>query len=189
MRKVTYLVGATVIVAAAIVAVIIFINKPDTQKSTTSEPKQNQQKMKSAFTFDAAKAGGWTKGPSNSSSLALFSPDQSCFSSLEKKTAAIDETTAIEEIKAKLTNDGYTVSDAGEGSATLDMPSGTEQYILHQLAVTGTGTAGKLYGGQSYGYIPLENGHLSVSVYCESVNQLATASDALSAIKYDDTAQ
>lgn len=137
------------------------------------------------FTTRCGQAPTWTED--NKSSLALFSPDRSCFLSLESKGSVADEAAVIKEAKSHLTRDDYMVTDAGESVASVQLSSGTKQFTMHNIAVTGSGTAGKLYGGQSYGYIPLEGGHLAVSVHCDTINQLTSATAALNAITYEDS--
>lgn len=185
MKQKLYLASGLVAIAAIVAVGIVIYSRTEAQTVETNT-SSSKPKPKSPFSFDATSAGGWTKGPSNESSMAAFSPDRSCFLSVERKSGAVDAAVAVQAITSNLAQGGYTVVGAGESVASIQTASGAQQLTLHQLSVTGTGAGGELYGGQSYGYVPLEKGHLSVLVNCNTVDQLASATPALTAIKFDD---
>jgi|GEM_PF-1161715 len=140
---------------------------------------------KSQLSFDANGVVGWHKGPSNETSLVLFKDDSSCFVSIARKSGILDEAAELQKTKASLTGDGYVVSSDNAQTSALQTATGKREYALHQFAVTGTGSAGKLYGGQEFGYVSLSSGdYLAIEGYCNTADQIAASTLALQSIQF-----
>lgn len=140
---------------------------------------------KSTFSFNGT--NGWRKGPTNGASLALFSDDHSCFTSIERKHGVVDVAMELQKIQDGLASNGYTSTPNAIVSATLATDTGSQQYQLHQYAVSSVKSGVQLYGGQEFGYVPFSNGYLFVQGNCNTTNELPTTLPALQAIKFDGT--
>jgi len=169
-----------------ITSVAIFVTRDHTEAS--SQPKSNTNKaVQSPFSFDASKAAGWYQGPANASSMAIFSNDQSCWVSLERKTGTVDEAAELQKSLATLTGSGYTVEQKDTLQFTLAATSGSKPYRLYQHDVSGQGSAGQLYGGQQLGYVQFSDGSVFIQGYCNTFAQLPAITPVLQAVKFNDT--
>lgn len=185
MKKIVFL-AVAVLLVVGVGAGVWYVTQPNSQEDTVAESTQDKKAPTSAFSFNAGNAEGWRKGPSNTSSLALFNQDQSCFASLEKKGAAENGAEFSINTKAKLTADGYTVTDAGSLEVAIETNDGVKNYELMKYAVSGDGIAGKVYGGQAYGFIPIKASNISVTVNCNTIDELDSATAALKAVSYNE---
>lgn len=166
--------------------VVIFINRDHTEASIS--PKSNTNKVApSLFSFNAAEAPGWSQGPTNGTSMAIFADDKDCWVSVERKPGTVNETSEINNTQARLIKDGYTVTPIKESLLTLQLNSGQRQYTLHQQSVVGTGAAGEVYSSQAFGYMQLAYGYIFIQGYCDISDHLPTIVPVLQAIKLDDT--
>lgn len=162
-----------------------------TDNFTSSPQKSSELAVKTSgtpqFSFDAAAAPGWYRGPIDKVSMALFSKDREsgCWTSIEIRSGSVDPTTEVQKIQNSLTSGGNTVVATGTVLLALRTGSGPVQYELHQFSVTGESAAAKPYGAQEFGYFPLGNGYGKVQGYCNTTDKLPTITPALQAIKFD----
>lgn len=155
-------------------------------KKTGASPKISNKVTitKSIFVFDGTKAPGWRQGPTNGTSMALFSDDRNCFVSIQQKDGALDEIKELKSTQESLGSGGYQVSNLGGVAVSLSSSSKNINYQLHQYEVTGSGSAGQLYRGQEIGYIALGENYLRVEGYCNLASQLPATMPAIHAINY-----
>lgn len=166
------------VLGAAVIGIIIKTRQTEAAASTKQSATVS---VPSQFSFDAAAAPGWVKGPTNKTSLALFNSDRSCFISVDHKTGTVDAASEIQKTQTSLTKDGYTVT----ADSTLDQTISAQQYKLSQYNVTGAGSSGQLYGGQEFGYVQLTDGYIAVAGYCNTSDQLPSSLPAIQALKFD----
>lgn len=170
-------------VASVVTWSVIENNKTSAESSETQHSIRPEQ---SVFSFDAAKAPGWRQGPSNKTSMALFSNDQSCFVSIEQKSGAVDAVAESEKTQTNLSHDGYAVSRVDSAHPVITVNSNAVSFELTQYSVSGSGNAGQLYGGQGLGYLTVGDEYLKAQVNCNNTDQLKSAVVALSAFSYKD---
>ncbi len=173
------------IVAVVVVACSIFIISSKGNAESQSAGNNKESQPQSVFAFDTNSAEGWRQGPTNGTSLALFSNNRECFVSVEQKNdGTIDLESRLEKTQADLEKDGYTRQTNGEVTATMMIDGASQSYTLHKYEVSGDGGAGKLYGGQEFGYIQLVDSYVAVQGYCDEVEQLPDTLPALQSISY-----
>lgn len=180
-KKLHALTVALLIIAAASGTAYLF--SKSSNKVSTAAVKADAPASKSKSPFSFTGAPGWRKGPSNSTSLALFH-DNGCFVSAEYKAGTVDKDAELEKTHSSLTEMGYT--DTLTASPTVSIQIGEEErrYQLNQFTVTGEGSAGEIQRGQEFGYIQLTDGHVKVSGYCNTSNQLPHTVPALKAMNF-----
>lgn len=130
-------------------------------------------------------ASDWSIGPRNNTSLALFYEPGSCFASIEYKLGKVDAAAEIQKTLDALAGAGYAVTPISVQTLATKTSTGSQDYELHQYAVTGSSDSGKLYGGQEFGYFQIGNGHIKIQGYCESTDALSATIPALQAIELD----
>lgn len=168
-----------VVIAATCSAVITEHNTTDAAPSV----KPVAATARSQFSF--ASVSGWWQGATNKTSMALFHNSQDCFASAEYKAGIVDATAELHNAVASQVSSGYTVTPGSIQMLTLQTNIGTQKYELHQYSVTGTGSLGKLEGGQEFGYVQLAGGYVKVEGYCDTPAELPDTIPALQAIRFD----
>lgn len=134
--------------------------------------------------FSFAGASGWWQGATNQTSMALFHSAEDCFTSVEYKSGTVDASTELQKTKTLLTSMGYAVTLDNTQSLALHVSADSkQQYQLHQYAVTGAGSAGKVEGGQEYGYLQLSSGYVKIEGNCDNPTELTSTIPALQAVK------
>jgi len=182
-----YTVGtlAVLIIAAAIYSVLVI--KPGTHDTTAPTKPVTGAATPSEFTFTGA--AGWYKGPTNKTSMALFSDDQdhSCFTSIEHKTGTVNVTAKLQNQHDDLSASGGTMTPVDTPTATIVTKTGTQQYELHQFSLTG-GSDAQLMGGLELGYLQLAagEGYLVMQGHCNTADQLPTTIPALQAYRFSE---
>lgn len=166
--------------------IVILTNRDNTEASLSLKPNTNKA-VQSQFSFDAAKVSGWSQGPTNATSMAVFADNKDCWISVERKPGVVNEASEISNNQAKLVQDGYTVTLGEKSLLTLQSNNSKKQYTLHQQSVAGTGGAGQVYSGQAFGYVQLDEEYVFVQGYCDISDHLTTIIPALQSIKFDDT--
>lgn len=168
--------------------VALWLNRADSEAVVDPIAKTS---IDSDFSFTGT--SDWRQGPMNQTSIALFSNDttSSCFVSAEFKQGPADISGRLSAIKTQLAALGgkYTTAELETKTLTMHTPSGQKQYDLHQLAVTTLPGAEKVMGGQQYGDIQLESGHIEVMGQCNDPENLLGNIPALQAIKFDTSEQ
>lgn len=139
---------------------------------------------KSQFSFSGT--SGWHQGPTNGTSMALFSNDHSCFASIEHKTGAVDIAAELQKNQDNISVIGGTSMPGAVLTATLQVGAGKQQYDLHQYSESGASGGKKLMGGLQLGYIQLLDGYLKIEGHCNTADELPTTIPALQAIKFTD---
>lgn len=142
--------------------------------------------LKSQFSFTGT--SGWWQGATNNTSMALFHNAEDCFTSVEYKAGTVDVAAELQKTQTLLTSEGYTVTPGNIQTLSLQMGAGGKpQYQLHQYAVTGARSAGRVEGGQEYGYLQLPNGYVKIEGNCDNSQELAATVPALQAVKFDES--
>ncbi len=145
-----------------------------------------------ASMFDFTGSGGWRQGPSNESSMALFSPAASdgtsaCFTSIEYYGGEIDINAEIEKDEQQIKAGGNSITPLGIQSMIIRTPAGEQQYELHQLKITSSGSASSIMGGHEIGFVQLQKGYLKIYGNCNTAEQLPSTIPALKAYKLNKT--
>lgn len=96
-------------------------------------------------------------------------------------------TAELQKSEDGLVSAGYTTTPGSILAVTLQTGTGEQQYQLHQYSVTGTGSAGKPYGGHEFGYLQLPKGYIKVQGWCDTTEHLAATIPALQAVKFDES--
>lgn len=140
------------------------------------------------FTFNAAAAPGWRKGPGNETSLALFHNDTStnCFVYAAIEPGKADIAKALQEKTAMMAKSGHTETPLSTQTLTLQTASGPQPYELHQSHVTTPAGREKLLGGQELGHIPLGDKHIEIVGNCLTPEDLPATIPAIQAIEYNE---
>jgi hypothetical protein len=173
-----------VLLVAVIIGGIVFQSN---SKPAAAKPANTQQKTaaaQSAFSFDAAAAPGWRQGPSNATSMALFSNTSDCFVSFSANPGAPNEAAELQKLTAGLESSGYTVTSLGTPELTLKQPDSETKYTLHQYSVIGAGTSDDVYKSQAHAYIKVATGYIQAQGYCADPANLPTTAAALQAVTY-----
>lgn len=173
------------VIAFMTIGGVLFTKHDNVKASTTPAAKPSSQQSK--FTFNSSMAPNWRQGPTNQTSLALFSNDHSCFLSFQYKDGTIVAADALQQTQDSLSKDGYKSIGIKTLDTSIQSSTSTEQYELHQYSVTGSGSAGQVYGGQEFGYLTLPNNHVFVQGNCNTAEQLLTTIEALQAVKLDES--
>jgi hypothetical protein len=180
-----YTVGtlAILIVAVAACSAVVIEHNP-----TEAAPsvKSAAAAVKSRFSFTGT--SGWWQGATNKTSMALFHNAEDCFTSVEYKKGTVDAPAELQKTQTLLTGEGYMVTPGSIQTLALQTSAGSkQQYQLHQYTVTGTGGAGRVEGGQEYGYLQLPNGYVKIEGNCDISEELAATIPALQAVKFDNS--
>lgn len=181
-KKTRLLIAPALILAVGLAAVFAW-NAISSDDETAAKP-QDVPIVASAFSFNPTKAAGWRQGPANESSMALFSNDRSCFTSIEYKAGTIDPVAESTKTQENLSKDGYIVEKLDSATVSIKVDSRDAQLNFRQFDVTGSGNAGQLYGGQAYGYTALDKGYLHAQVNCNKSDQLPSAVSVLAALSF-----
>ena len=159
-------------------------------QSTQQAAADTKEPAKSQPLFSFTGVEGWRKGPSNDTSMALFSQAREdgtspCFVSVEYRSGSVDSSLEINKTKDSLTKDGYTATSHEPRVVNMQTGSGELQYELHQYKVESPSGSVEVYGGQQLAYHQLTEGHLKVIGNCETSEQLAMTIPALEAIRLE----
>lgn len=167
-----------IIIAVAAVATGIVLKHRGTEAEAPSRPVISKP-VQSEFLFTGA--AGWYKGPSNQTSMALFSDDHSCFTSIEHKSGAVNVATMLQKQQSDLASSGATMAPDTTLKTTVQTSTGNLPYVLHQFRLSG---GEQLMQGLQLGYIQLSNGYLEIQGHCNTASQLPSTIPALRAYKY-----
>jgi hypothetical protein len=135
-----------------------------------------------ASEFSFAGAAGWRTGPTNKTSLAAFSNDSVCFTSMEYKPGTVNEAAELQKQQDDLTAGGDQTAALATAVSTVQTTGGTQQYILHQYRITGNGK--QLMGGLALGYMQISGGYITVQAHCNTAEQLPKVVAALQAYRF-----
>lgn len=173
-------VASEIIIALAIITGIVFLRHDQFKTQVVSKPAAAKL-AQSAFSFSGTE--GWHKGPSNKTSMALFSDDSSCFTSVEYKIGTTDIDAKLQKQHDDLAASGATMTPTA--SLTVSMQAGKNQqdYELYQYSLSGG--SGKLMGGLELGYIQLPEGYIEVQGHCSTANLLPITIAALQASSFN----
>ena len=163
-------------------AAVVAASKQHHTTAVTSSPQQSS--TKSQFSF--AGVTTWIQGATNKTSMAIFhQTDDGCFVSAEHKTGVLNEAAELQKLQDVSVNGGYTSTPGAVIVASIQTSAGPKQYQLHQYSVTGTGSGGKVKGGNEFGYVPVTSGYLEIKGYCDVADSLPATIPALQAVKFD----
>jgi len=179
----SYIVGALAIavVVAAAVATLGTKHRPvDASPATKLASKTSP--VKSQFSF--AGTTGWHAGPANRTSMALFSDDGECFTSIEHKPGTVDTAAQIQKQQADLTTTGGTMTASATPTVTVQLATGIRQYELHEFSLSNDNKSQPLMGGLGLGYVQLPNGYLKIQSHCNTASELPAAILALQAYTF-----
>jgi hypothetical protein len=171
-----------IVIILAAICTVLAINRLNAQAGAGATPASKQvASAQSAFSFSGAT--GWTKGPSNETSMALFH-GQDCFVAVEYKAGTVDAAAELQSIQDDLVSNEYIFTPVTTQQVTIQTADGPQQYELHQSAVTSPGGTSQLKGGQEFGYLPLAKGYLEIEGYCDTADQLPVTIPALEALRF-----
>lgn len=141
-----------------------------------------------ASIFEFMGADGWYQGPSNATSMALFSDANadgisSCFTSAEYYPGTVDVVAQLQKNTQHLSGSGYQVLSLGAKSLTIQTSAGDKQFVLHQSKVVASEQAGKIMSGNALGFLQLSNGYLKIYGNCRSADELSSIFPALESYK------
>jgi len=178
-RKLVIFILFCVLIGVTIGGIIVVRNNPTSTQATT-EP------AKPLFSFTGA--DGWQQGPSNETSMALFSKAAAdgtsvCFTSIEYKTGTVDAAVEIQKNHDVLSGDGRVVSVIGVPMLMLRTATGDKQYQLHQFQISSPDPS-QVMGGNELGYVQLSDGYIKILGNCNTAEQLSTTIPALQAYKF-----
>ena len=172
-----------ILIVAVVAGSVVVIEHNPTEAAPSVKPAAAA--VKSQFSFTSTP--GWWQGATNKTSMALFHNAEDCFASVEYETGTVNTAVELQKTQALLTNNGYTVTPGSTQTLALRTNAGDKQryqYQLHQYTVTGTGSAGRVEGGQEYGYLQLSNGYVKIEGNCNNFEELAATIPALQAVMF-----
>ena len=137
-----YTAGILVLLFAATIYSAVMVLRGRAETIPSIEPTLSAD-VKSQFSFSASDAPDWRQGPANKTSLALFYNPDDCFTSVEHNEGTVDAAAKLQESQKSLANSGYASTPGPVLTASLQTSTGSQQYQLHQYAVTGTASGGK----------------------------------------------
>jgi hypothetical protein len=174
---------STLALAVILIAAFGLVGMERNRTDAAPSVKNAASTVNSQFSFTGA--SGWWRGATNETSMALFSNDHSCFTSVQHKTGTVDDAVELKKIQTSLAGSGYTSTLVASQMTTVQTNSGSQQYKLYQYNVA-TPTGGtQVEGGQEYGYLQLSTGYLEVQGNCNTASELSTTLPALQAVKFD----
>jgi hypothetical protein len=172
----------TSLVVTSVVAAAIIIGIFHSRAKASPATKPTPPAVVSQFSFGGAT--GWHKGPANRTSLALFSDDTTCFTSIEHKTGTVDVTAKLQKQRTDLAASGATMAAGATPLVALQTGAAKQQYVLHQYSLSGGSQ--QIMGGLELGYVQLSNSYLEIQGHCNTAGQLPTTIAALQAYRFDD---
>lgn len=166
------------IIIVSVIWIIVRVNTP-----APAQTESPQEKSRFAFTGLA----GWRQGPSNETSMVLFSPASAngtsvCFTSAEFIIGMVDIPTDVQKNKDLMASSGLGVAAIGAPTLTLSTNEGSKQYQLHQFHITSP-TPGQVMGGNAIGYVQLSDGFIKIVANCNTAEQLPMTIPALEAYR------
>lgn len=176
----------TVVILLILLAVIgvasyiSFLTNPNTKSNTSN------QKPISLFSFTGAQ--NWRQGPTNKTSMALFSKERSdgtsaCFTSAELRSGDVDTNTETDKLQKSLSSTGGQATSLANTPSTLRTTEGDMPYELHQYRIDGGSSNKDTMQGLALGYVNLSEGHVKIEVHCEMIEDLTYAATATQAYK------
>lgn len=182
-HKITISLVALVVLAAVTTFIAVKYTRADNIPTPVTTTQNGPISGNPQFSFNATAAPGWSQGPTDKVSLAIFLDDHSCWAYANHKPGVVNATTELQKMQDDLKKDrGFTMAPGATLQLTLKTTSGELPYQLHQSSVE---SKGELYGGQEFGYIPLSDSHIYIAGYCNNAEQLAAIAPALRAITFD----
>jgi hypothetical protein len=176
-------------VALATAAIIIigassFILLPIDSKQAANTDISH--KITPMFSFSGA--SNWRQGPTNETSMALFSkarPDgtSACFTSAEFKHGVVNANTEIEKLQNDLGTTGGNISLLSTTPGVLHTKNGDKSYELHQYKIEGGSGSKDAMQGLELGYVQLQDGYVKLAGHCETTDDLADVTPALQAYR------
>lgn len=174
---------ALVVLAAVATFIAVKYTRADNILTPTTTTQNEPIPGDPQFSFNTAAAPGWSQGPTDKVSLAMFFDDHSCWAYAHHKPGAVNATAELQKMQNDLKKDrGFTMTPGATVQLTLKTTSGELPYQLYQSSVESNG---EIYGGQEFGYIPLTDSYIYIAGYCKNAEQLATIMPALKAITFD----
>lgn len=173
------------LIVAAVVGVGFVVVHGAAEAAPT--PKLSVAATTSQFSFSGA--AGWRQGPANKTSMALFSNDHSCFTSVEYESGAVNVASELQKNRDDVARIGGASTLVGSVAATLRTRAGQQKYTLYQYDESDTDSTVKLLGGLGLGYVRLSDGYLKIQAHCNTVDELPATLSALQAIRFDGAGQ
>ena len=157
--------------------------------SKAAAPVQKPVAEQSMFEFTGAE--GWRKGPTNATSMALFSPTNDdgtseCFTSIEYKTGIIDVPAELEKQQTSVASSGATISPINTQATFIGTNAGQKPYETHYYTIRGGDE--QLMGGLGLGYLQFSKGFVEVESHCNTAEQLPSTVPAVQAYSINTTA-
>lgn len=126
---------------------------------------------------------GWWQGATNKTSMALFhTPDtDGCFVSVQYYKGTVDAAAELQKLSVEQAGGG-TMTPGVILSMTLQTATGSQQYQLHQYALS-PDAGEQLMDGLEMGYVQLPDAYVKVEGHCNAPGQLPATIPALQAVK------
>ncbi|HPG37598.1 MAG TPA: hypothetical protein PK865_02270 [Candidatus Saccharibacteria bacterium] len=144
--------------------------------------KAGAAKLAPIFKFNGAP--GWRQGPTNYNSMALFSDNQNCFVSVQRKSGALSVQDELSKVKNSFAGSDRTITEAGQQTLTLQTSAGKKSYVLYRFAGNDSSGATTFMNGIELGFVPLTKGFIEISGHCNTAAQLPETGPALQAVEY-----
>ena len=172
-----------IVVATGCILILNHKKTADAAKSNSAPAKE----VVSMFSFGGA--SGWTKGPTNGTSMALFHTGiDGCFVSAEYKTGTIDPAAAVQQWSSQAASDGHAATEVAAKDMTIKTNTGVKNYTLHEFNLAGDedhNAASPLMTGVDLGYLPLSKGYIKFTGDCNTADELPPTLDVFMSYKFD----
>lgn len=176
---ITLIAGFTAI--AGIATLTLFHNDPAIA-SNTDIPQQAQP----AFSFTSTP--DWRQGPTNETSMALFSKARTdgtsaCFTSAELKSGDVDVNAEMDELQKNLSYTGGRATLSISTPSVLRTSQGDKPYELRKYKIDGGNGSKNAMKGLAVGYVQLKDSYIKLSGHCETSDDLSSIAPALQSYK------
>jgi hypothetical protein len=180
--KIVVTILLTLLSAASICSYLLLSSRSTTTVNNTDIS------TKSLFSFTGA--DGWRQGPTDKTSMALFSKARqdgtsACFTSAELKQGIANKAAELTELQNNLKTTGGQVVPLSSSPSVLHTTSGDHQYELQQYRIDGGNGSKDAMKGLALGYVQLNDSYVILTGHCETTEELTTITQALHAYKLD----
>lgn len=177
LKHVALISVAAIVILTATALVVLKNNELKAVKQSSAKETQSE------FSFAGAK--GWRQGPSNQTSMALFSDSHECFTSIEHKPGAVNVAAELQKQQADVKSGGNKITAAGTSKLTVQTSEGLRNYELHEFSLSSGDTSNPLMGGLGLGYVPVAGGYLYIQSHCNTPSELTGTFPALKAYSFN----
>jgi len=186
MAKHQYTKTITIFLALlAIVGILSYLFHHLNSRSTSGVPANE---TKSLFSFIGTP--DWRQGPTNETSMALFSKARSdgtsaCFTSAEFKNGIVDTTAEMADLQKNLDTTGGHTALLSVIPSVLHTNQGDKPYQLREHEIDSGNGSKDAMKGLAVGYVQLKDSYIKLSGHCETSDQLSLIAPALQSYKVE----